>query len=50
MGYCNVSNFVQIEKGEDMHGLYCFNIITEDKSYMVAATTVTERSKWMEVR
>ena len=33
-----------------MHGLFCFDLITEDKTYMVAATTQVERSKWMEVR
>lgn len=32
-----------------MHGLFCFNLVTEDKTYMVAATTEVERSKWMEV-
>jgi hypothetical protein len=45
-----ISSFGQIEKGEDMHGLFCFNLITEDDTYMVAATTQVERSKWMEVR
>ncbi|CAB4010753.1 FERM, ARHGEF and pleckstrin domain-containing 2 isoform X2, partial [Paramuricea clavata] len=39
---------MKIEKGEDMHGLFCFNLITEDNTYMVAATTQVERSKWME--
>ena len=40
---------MKIEKGEDMHGLFCFNLITEGNTYMVAATTQVERSKWMEV-
>ncbi|XP_046851919.1 FERM, ARHGEF and pleckstrin domain-containing protein 2-like [Xenia sp. Carnegie-2017] len=39
---------VKIEKGDDMHGLFCFNLITEDKTYIVAATTLNERAKWME--
>ncbi|XP_028405562.1 FERM, ARHGEF and pleckstrin domain-containing protein 1-like [Dendronephthya gigantea] len=39
---------MKIEKGEDMHGLFCFNLNTEDKTYMVAASTQVERSKWME--
>jgi hypothetical protein len=33
-----------------MHGLFCFNLITDDNTYLVAATTQVERSKWMEVR
>ena len=41
---------LQVEEGEEMHGLQCFTLNTDKKSYMVAAMSQVERSKWMEVK
>lgn len=33
-----------------MHGMHCFTLNTDTKSYMIAAMSQVERSKWMEVK
>ena len=32
-----------------MHGLYSFAIITEDREFLLAASSEEEKYKWMEV-
>ena len=36
--------------GPEMHGLYAFAIITEERELLLAANSEEEKYKWMEVR
>ena len=36
--------------GPEMHGLYSFAVITDDRELLLAASSEEEKYKWMEVR
>lgn len=43
--------FSQLDNdGPEMHGLYSFAVITDDRELLLAASSEEEKYKWMEVR